>query len=99
MLTWWSHLSARKKKRNKRKEKEGVRGGGGGKQASWAAARLLWAPGRPSWADAVLFSLFFVLNIFLFCFLFCFISFANIIQIKPNQNLKSSNIPCNIPNQ
>jgi hypothetical protein len=45
------------------------------------------------------FSLFFYSGSFSFCFLFCFISFANIIQIKPNQILNSSNIPCNIPNQ
>jgi hypothetical protein len=97
MLTWWSHLSARKKREIKEKKRKGVRGGE--KQASWAAARLLWAPGRPSWADAVLFSLFFVLNIFLFCFLFCFITFAKMLQIKPNHFHKFCKIYSKVLNQ
>jgi hypothetical protein len=54
-LTRWSHLSARKKRKEKEKKRKGY---AGEKQASWAAARLVWAPGRPSWADAVLFSFF-----------------------------------------
>jgi hypothetical protein len=54
-LTGGSHLSGKETKKEEEKEKEGVRGG---KRASWAAARLVWAPGRPSWDDAVLFSFF-----------------------------------------
>jgi hypothetical protein len=50
-------VSSEEKKKKKKNKRKG-RGTRGGKQASWAATRLVWAPGRPSWADAVLFSFF-----------------------------------------
>jgi hypothetical protein len=57
-------------KKKKRTGRKGLRA-----EAGWAgsgAARLVWAPGRPSWADAVLFA-FFVLVLFLFS-VFLFLS-------------------------